>query len=119
MNAFKWSVNMSARVERLRDFVGLENSNLLRIVARAADLVQAATVAHKKPSPEEVQKWLQENVNWGLLHCPDTKTVKRHLDNWAAIQKCPAALSLIEAAGNRWGARQSAGLAHQSWNYRS
>ena len=56
VNTFKWSVNMSTRVERLRDFVGLENSNLLRIVARAADLVQAATVAHKKPSPEEVQK---------------------------------------------------------------
>jgi len=103
VNAFKWSVNMSTRVERLRDFVGLENANLLRIVARAADLVQAATVAHKKPSPEEVQKWLQENVKWGLLHCPDTKTVKRHLDNWAAIAKCPAALNLMEAAVNRWG----------------
>ena len=103
VNTFKWSVNMSTRVERLRDFVGLENSNLLRIVARAADLVQAATVAHKKPSPEQVQKWLQENVKWGLLHCPDTKTVKRHLDNWAGILKCPAALDLIEAAVNRWG----------------
>ena len=103
VNAFKWSVNMSTRVERLRDFVGLENSNLLRIVARAAELVQAATVAHKKPSPEEVQKWLQENVKWGLLHCPDTKTVKRHLDNWAQMVKCPAALNLIEAAVNRWG----------------
>ncbi len=100
---FKWGVNMTARVERLWDFVGLENSNLLRIVARAADLVQAATVAHKKPSPEEVQKWLAENVKWGLLHCPDTKTVKRHLDNWGAMAKCPAASNLIEAAVNRWG----------------
>ena len=103
LNAFKWSVNMSSRVERLRDFVGLENLNLLRIVARAAEVVQAATAAQKKPSPEEVQKWLQDNVKWGALHCPDTKTVKRHLDNWAAILKCPSALNLIEAAVNRWG----------------
>ena len=42
-------------------------------------------------------------MKWGLLHCPDTKTVKRHLDNWAGILKCPAALNLIEAAVNRWG----------------
>ena len=37
---FKWAVTMSARHELLQDFVGLENSNLLRIVARAAELVQ-------------------------------------------------------------------------------
>ena len=29
-NKFKWAVNMTARVERLRDFVGLEHANLLR-----------------------------------------------------------------------------------------
>ena len=40
VNKFKWGVNMSARAERLRDFVGLSNANFLRIVARAADLVQ-------------------------------------------------------------------------------
>ena len=73
------------------------------IVAHAADLTQAKTVANKKPSPEQVQQWLQQHVKWGLLHCPDTKTVKRRMDNWAAIQKCPAAMDLIEAAGNRWG----------------
>ena len=94
-NKFKWAVNMTARVERLRDFVGLENANLLRIVSRAADLVQAQTAAGRKPSPEKVQQWLQQHVKWGLLHCPDTKTVKRHMDNWAAIKKCPAALDLI------------------------
>ena len=53
-NKFKWSVNMSARVERLRDFVGLEHLNLLRIVSRAADLVQAQTASQRKPSPENV-----------------------------------------------------------------
>ena len=72
-------------------------------MARAADLLQAQTAAGRKPSPEKVQQWLQQHAKWGLLHCPDTKTVKRHMDNWAAIQKCPAALDLIEAAVNRWG----------------
>ena len=99
---FKWAVNMSARVERLRDFVGLENANLLRIVARAADLVKAQRVGGKA-SPEKAQGWLQQQVKWGLLHCPDLKTVKRHMETWAALQKCPAALDLIEAAVNRWG----------------
>ena len=50
-NKFKWAVNMTARVERLRDFVWLENANLLRIVARAAELVQGQTVAQRKASP--------------------------------------------------------------------
>ncbi len=35
---FKWSANMCAKVERLRDFVGLETSNMMRIVATAADI---------------------------------------------------------------------------------
>ena len=100
-NAFKWAINMTARVERLRDFVGLANANLLRIVARAAELLQNQVFA--KPSPEKVQQWLQQNVQWGLHHCPDAKTVKRHMDNWAAIQKCPTVLDLIEAALNHWG----------------
>ena len=102
-NKFKYAVNMMAGVERLRDFVGLENANLLRIVSRAMDFVMAQTPAGRKPPPEKVQAWLQQHVKWGLLHCPDTPTVKRHMDNWAALQKCPAALDLIEAAVNRWG----------------
>ena len=61
---------MTARVERLRDFVGLENANLLRIVARAAELVGDQTAAGRKPSPEKVQQWLQQHVKWGLLRCP-------------------------------------------------
>ena len=63
---------MSARVERLRDFVGLENSNLLRIVSRAADLVQSETVSQRKPSAEKVQEWLEENVKWGVCSIAPT-----------------------------------------------
>jgi hypothetical protein len=103
VNKFKWAVNMTARVERLRDFVGLDNANLLRIVARAADIMMGHTAAGKKPSPEMVQHWLQQHVKWGCNHCPDIRAVKRHMDNWAAIQTCPAASDLIDAALNRWG----------------
>ena len=39
-NMFKWSVNMCARVERLRDFFGLETSNMMRIVSTAADIIK-------------------------------------------------------------------------------
>jgi hypothetical protein len=47
-NMFKWSVNMSAKVERLRDFVGLETNNMMRIVAAAADIVRSKLVSGKK-----------------------------------------------------------------------
>ena len=45
-----------------------------------------------------MQQWLHANVKWGLLHCPDVRIVERHMSNWSAIQKCPAALELTEAA---------------------
>ena len=38
---FIWSVNVGARAERLRSFVGLENTNLMRIVAKATDIAKA------------------------------------------------------------------------------
>ena len=100
-NKFKYAVNKKSRHERLREFVGLDNLNLLRIVVRAADLVRGPT--GRKPSPEKAQEWLEENVKWGLFHCPDAKTVKRHMENWDAIKVCVQSVNLIEAAGNRWG----------------
>jgi hypothetical protein len=39
-NMFKWSVNLSAKVERLRDFVGLEANDMMRIVSAAANIVK-------------------------------------------------------------------------------
>ena len=102
-NKFKWAVNLSARHERLRDFTGLENSNLLRIVAKAADIVKSHATGGAQPSPEKVHKWLFDNVSWGVLHCPTVDTVKRHMQNWAALPKCSQALTLIEQAVTRWG----------------
>ena len=53
-NMFKWAINHSASVERLRDFVGLEHTNLLRIIARAAELVQAQAGASAGASAREM-----------------------------------------------------------------
>ncbi len=64
-NKFKWAVNMSATVERLRDFVGLENMNLMRIVAAAADILKAKLFSGKKANSGIVHAWLTENVHWG------------------------------------------------------
>ena len=102
-NKFKWTVNMSAKVERLRDFVGLENSNLLRIVAATVDIVKAKLGNNKKANAEMVHKWLVDNVNWGALQTPDLSTVQRHMKNWNAIGKNEKVINLIESAVQRWG----------------
>ena len=78
---------MSAKVERLRDFVSLETTNLMRIVAQAADFVRAELTGAKKANAQVVQEWLAANVTWGALRCPDVQTVDRHMANWGEIQK--------------------------------
>ena len=40
-NTFKWRVNMATRAERHSDFVGLENTNMMSIVAQAAELINS------------------------------------------------------------------------------
>ena len=102
-NKFLWGVNLPTRVERLRDMVGLESSNLMRIVARAAELTQSKLAGLKKANAEIVQKWLTDHVNWGTNRCPNVETVERLMGNWAAIQKNQKVLELIEAAVTRWG----------------
>ncbi len=99
-NMFKWSVDMSAKVERLRDFVGLEANNMMRIVSAAADIMKSKYVnANKKANVELVHNWLVTNIRWGAFHCPDIQTVTRHMDNWQAIQRYAGALSVIEGGG--------------------
>ena len=87
-NMFKWSVNLSAKVARLRDFVGLEANNMMRIVSAAADIMKSKYVnGNKKANVELVHNWLVTNIRWGAFHCPDVQTVERHIANWAAVQK--------------------------------
>ena len=69
-NAFKWAVNKSATVERLREFVGLENQNLMRIVNQAASFCTADGTAGKKGNAAAVHVWLTHNVTWGHLSAP-------------------------------------------------
>ena len=103
-NMFKWSVNMSAKVERLRDFVGLEANNMMRIVSAAADIMKSKYVnGNKKANVELVHNWLVTNIRWGAFHCPDILTVTRHMDSWQAIQKDAGALSVIEGAVQQHG----------------
>ena len=102
-NKFKWAVNMSAAVERLQDFVGLENQNLMRIVAAAAEFSSSKLISGRKAKADVVHKWLVTNVRWGAFNCPDIATVERHLANWVALQRNPKVMELVEAANQRWG----------------
>ena len=102
-NKFKWAVNMCAAVERLQDFVGLENQNLMRIVAAAAEFSSSKLISGKKAKADLVYKWLVTNVRWGAFNCPDVATVERHLANWVALQRNAKVMELVESASQRWG----------------
>ena len=72
---------------------------MLRIVAHAASIVSRG----KKPDAAAVSAWLNEHIKWGTFHCPDVKTIERHLKNWEAISKSKRAVQLLDAATQRWG----------------
>ena len=99
-NKFVWGLNMSAKIERLRDMVGLESTNLMRVVAKAAEFTLSKLTGVKKANAQIVQEWLVEHVKWGALRCPSTDMIERHLKNWAAILKIPKVSQLIDAAGS-------------------
>ena len=99
-NKFKYHVNMSAKIERLRHFVGLENLNLLRIVAHAAEILKKG---NKNTNPDAIHAWLAENIKWGALQCPDVNTVRRHIKNWSSISKDQAVVGYIEGSVQQWG----------------
>ena len=101
-NMFIWSVNFAAKAERLRNFVGLENTNLMRIVATAFDFVNTKLAGNNKPGAAAVRKWLVENVHWGVFDCPDVTTVTRHMTHRAAISRQKVVGQLMEAAAQRW-----------------
>ena len=98
-----WGVSLSAKVERLRDFVGLEGSNLMRIVAQAAEFTKSKHTSTKKVNAQIIQDWLLEHVNWGALRCPSAETLERLLQNWSQIQNNARVLELLESAVQRWG----------------
>ena len=95
---------MCAKVERLRDFVGLETSNMMRIASTAADIIKTKLVSGKRVNATIAHTWLLENVRWGgAFHCPDVQTVERHIASWAAFQKDLKVLSIIDTALRHYG----------------
>ena len=68
-------------------------------MAHAASIVSRG----KKPDAAAVSAWLNEHIKWGTFHCPDVKTIERHLKNWEAISKSKRAVQLLDAATQRWG----------------
>ena len=79
-NKLKWAVHMQAKVERLRSFVGVENTNLLRIVMAAADIVKTKADNIKKPTAQQVLTWLKEHITWASFTAP---TSPRWSGTWA------------------------------------
>ena len=49
-NMVKYTANMAARIERLREFVGLESQSVMRIVAEAQKIAAAKSVGKKSPA---------------------------------------------------------------------
>ena len=84
---FTWNVNMGAKIERLREYVGLDNMNLMRIIAKAKEITSAKLPGGKKASPAAVHEWLGKNINWGIRRCPKVEEVDHHLRNWEKIRR--------------------------------
>ena len=94
---------MKTNVERLRQFVGLDGLNLMRIVGQAASIVKTKKADKKKPDAGEVRTWLTKNVDWGRHDCPSVDVVKRHIANWETLESCARAYNFIQASLIRWG----------------
>ena len=75
----------------------------MKIVAVSAGIARSKLASGLKANGQNVQKWLVDNVHWGLTNCPDVATVEGHMANSAAIENNPGVMELIESAGQRWG----------------
>ena len=102
---FKFIVNLPARVERLRDFCGLDASNLMRICAQVRELLQKKTMGRALPTSKQVHEWMteSENIQWGLYHAPSLRTVSNMLANWDAVKNNKTALQIMDKARQVFG----------------
>jgi hypothetical protein len=100
-NAFKWRVNMATSAERHSDFVGLDNNNMMAIIAKTAEMLQLGS--DRRKNSKTVCDWLLANINWGVHHCPDPHVIERHMRNWAAFQKNDKARAVLEFAKLQFG----------------
>ena len=85
----KHIINLPAATERLRDFCGLDTSNLMRIAGEVQELLKDQSQGKAIPSPEKVYQWLinPDNIKWGVYHVPSLRTIKDLLKNWDALKK--------------------------------
>ena len=100
----KHIINLPVATERLRDFCGLDNGNLMRVAGEVRNLIEGQTPG-KVPAALDVYKWMvnPDNIRWGLYHCPSERTVKDLLKNWDAFNRIPAALTIIDQSKCEFG----------------
>ena len=77
-NIMKHIINMPAATQRLRDFCGLDQGNMMRVAAEVRNLIKKETPGKVAVSAVEVHAWMtnSDNINWGLHHVPTLRTVK-------------------------------------------
>ena len=88
-------------MERHREFLGLENMNLMNIVSTTAGIVWTTVSSGKKTSKADVMTWLLKNVGWGVTSCTDLPTIEMLMKNAAAVERNPRALAVIASACER------------------
>ena len=101
----KHIINMPAATERLRDFCGLDQGNLMRIAAEVRKLIQSQTPGRVVPTPDDVHTWMinPNNIRWGLYHVPKVRAVKDLLRNWDSVSNIPDALTILDRAKCEFG----------------
>ena len=101
----KHIINMPAQTERLRDFCGLDQGNLMRIAAEVRKLIERQTPAKVTVSVDEVHAWMKnpDNIRWGFHHVPSLRTVKDLLRNWDTVNKMPEVLTILDRARCEFG----------------
>ena len=89
----KHIINMPAATERLRDFCGLDQGNLMRIAAEVRKLVSSQTPGKVVASAADVHIWMTnpDNIRWGL-----------YFDR-SRIMSSPGILTIIDRAKCEFG----------------
>ena len=88
----KHIINMLAAIERLRDFCGLDQGNMMHIAAEVHKVIEGQTRGKVAASVAEVNTWMinADNIRWGLYHV---------LRNWESCNKIPEAHTILDGGG--------------------